>query len=99
MPRVDAEELGRWRALDAAATLASLARHAKLDPSFEPIKSEDTTRWHANAAGRDFELLLNGPKFFDTRAGKGGGGAIDLAIHLFGVDFKQATELLRKARL
>lgn len=99
MPRVDAEELKRWRDLDASLTLSSLAFHAKADPTFVPIKAERTSRWHANAAGRDFELLLTGPKFFDTRAEKGGGGAVDMAMHLFRLDFKTATELLRKAKL
>ncbi len=99
MPRVDAEELRRWRDLDAALSLSSLALHAKADPTFVPIKVERTTRWHVNVAGRDFELLLTGPKFFDTRAEKGGGGAVDMAMHLFRLDFKAATELLRKAKL
>lgn len=99
MPRVDTEELRRWRGLDAATVLSSLALHAKPDPTFVPIKAERTSRWHANAAGRDFELLLTGPKFFDTRAEKGGGGAVDMAMHLFRLDFKAATELLRRAKL
>ena len=99
MPRVDSEELSRWRSLDATQALSSLALHAKVDPSFDPIMSKGTTRWHANAGGRAFELLLQGCKFFDTRAKRGGGGAVDLAMHLFGVGFKQATQMLRKARL
>lgn len=99
MPRVDAEELRRWRGLDAATALSALADHAKPDPSFTPIKTKSTSRWHATAAGREFELLLTGPKFFDTRAEKGGGGAVDLAMHLFCLDFKAATELLRRTKL
>lgn len=99
MPRVDSGEIGRWRSLDAAVALMALADHAKRDPTFEPIKDQTTTRWHANVAGRDFELLLTGPKFFDTRAETGGGGAIDLAMHLLRADFKTATGALRKKRL
>jgi hypothetical protein len=38
-------------------------------------------------------------KFFDTRAEKGGGGAIDLAMHLFRIDLKAATGLLGKKNL
>lgn len=45
--------------------------------------------------GRDFELLLRGPKFFDTRLQRGGGGAVDLVMHVRHVDFKGATNLLR----
>jgi hypothetical protein len=94
VPRVDSGELGRWRCLDAAVALLALADHAKRDQTFEPIKDR-TTRWHARVAGCEFELLLTGPKFFDTRAASGGGGAIDLAMHLFRADFKTATGVLR----
>lgn len=99
MPRIDCGELGRWRNLDAAVSLIALADYAKRDPTFEPIKDRATTRWHANVAGRDFELLLTGPKFFDTRSETGGGGAIDLAMHLMQADFMTATGALRRRGL
>lgn len=99
MQRVDTEELRRWRGLDATTVLSLLASHAKPDPTFVPIKDKRTARWHANVQGKDFEFLVTGPKFFDTRASRGGGGAIDLAMHLFGINFKAASELLRKTRL
>lgn len=99
MTRVDSGDIGRWRSLDAAVALMALADHAKRDPTFEPIKDRATTRWHANVHGRDFELLLTGPKFFDTRAETGGGGAIDLAMHLLRADFKSATGALRRKGL
>jgi len=46
--------------------------------------------------GRDFELLTTGLKWFDTRANVGGGGSIDLAMHLLQLDFKQAVRKLRR---
>jgi hypothetical protein len=99
VPRVDSGEIGRWRDLDAAVVLLALADHAKRDPTFEPIKDQETRRWHATVQGRHFELLLTGPKFFDTRAETGGGGAIDLAMHLLRADFKAATGMLRRKGL
>lgn len=99
MPRVDGGELGYWRSLDAVVVLLALADHAKRDVTFVPIKDQTTTRWHASAQGREFELLLTGPKFWDTRAEVGGGGAIDLAMHLLRADFKTATGALRRVRL
>lgn len=95
MGRVDPAELSRWRAKDATVTLAALAEHAKRDPAFEPIKSRATTRWHVAIQGREFELLLTGSKFFDTRNQKGGGGAVDLAMHLLRTDFRTAIRVLR----
>jgi hypothetical protein len=66
-----------------------------MDPDFTPIKNGHTQRWHLNVEGRDFELLTTGPKFFDTHSKTGGGGAIDLAMHLTGLPFKQAVKLLK----
>ena len=44
--------------------------------------------------GFAWELLVTGPKWFDTRAGEGGGGGIDLVMHLLGLDFVKSVKLL-----
>jgi hypothetical protein len=93
--KVDQTELKRWRELDAAEFLVCLADHAKKDPSFIPIKDSSSTRWHVNVKNQDLEILCTGPKFWDTVRGKGGGGAVDLVIYLFDVDFLTATRMLR----
>jgi hypothetical protein len=90
---VDDSTLEQWRSLDALFVLAALGCYAKRDVSFHPLKDRNTVRYHVNANGRDWELLLTGPKFWDTRAEKGGGGAIDLTMHLFKVDFKHALRM------
>lgn len=95
---VDNLELERWRSMPAIDALQSaLCDHAKHDPTFSPLTSHNTSRWHVSAGGRDFELLCTGTKFFDTRASKGGGGAIDLAMHLHSLDFKSAVQRLRQS--
>ena len=43
------------------------------------------------------EILTTGPKWYDTRARKGGGGAIDLAMHVLGVSFVDAVKQLTAA--
>ena len=93
---VDNLVLEKWRSMDAALVLRTISLHMKQDPSFIPRADAQTTRWNINIAGRDIEMLCNGPKFFDTRARSGGGGAVDLAMHLFGVDFRGAVKLLRE---
>lgn len=97
MPRrtVDNSDLERWRSLPSTLVLSGLADHTKQDQAFEPTKSSGTSRWHATAQGRDFEILCTREKFFDTRASVGGGGAIDLAMHLLSLDFKGAVRVLR----
>ena len=47
--------------------------------------------------GGGVELLATGPKWYDTRAEKGGGGAIDLAMHLLRLDFVAAVKRLQAA--
>lgn len=94
MPKVDSAELSRWRALDAEVVVLAISDFAKRDPTFDPVKSMATSRWYVTARGREFELLLNGPKFFDARAQKGG-GAVDLAMYLLSVNFINAAQHLR----
>lgn len=93
---VDNLTLERWRALDALLVLEKLGCYLKVDHTFEPLTAHDTLRYHVNVDGQDFELLLQGPKFFDTRLQRGGGGAVDLVMHVRHVDFKGATALLRR---
>jgi len=98
MPRLfDERILIEWRELDALYVIDRLGGYAKRDSSFSPIKAHGTDRYHVSANGCDWELLITGPKFWDTRAAKGGGGAIDLAMHLFGLDFRRALHLLNTA--
>lgn len=92
---VDNLEIVRWRQTAAIEVLRVLADYARQDVSFVPRSSHGSTRWHVSVGGTDFELLCTGPKFLDTRANKGGGGAVDLAMHLLGLDFKRAAKLLR----
>jgi len=75
--------------------LALLAVYYKADPTYVPIKDSGSRRWHLTTASGDFEILTTGPhKWYDIRAKKGGGGAIDLAMHLRRLSFLDAVELL-----
>jgi len=69
------------------------------DIEYTPRRSIRSTRWQVNAGGHDYEILCTGPKFLDTRAQLGGGGAVDLVMHLFRFDFKHAVALLREKKL
>ncbi len=92
---VDNSELERWRALPALHVLKMMADHIKEDPDFIPLKQRNASRWHASIGGYDYEFLVSGSKFYDTQQKRGGGGAIDLAMYVFGIDFKAAVQLLR----
>jgi hypothetical protein len=82
--------------MSASDALALLATHVKLDPTYTPVKTDLTCRWHASTERGDFEILTTGIKWYDTRAARGGGGAIDLTMHLLGVSFVDAVKRLGK---
>lgn len=96
MRSVDNLDLARWREMDSIHVLRLLADHIKEDLSFHPTSSHLTTRWHAHVAGHDWEFLCTGPKFWDVRMDHGGGGAIDLVMHIHRLNFKAAAKLLKE---
>lgn len=99
MAPVDKSMLERWRALRSADVIRACATYAKEDSSYVPTKSSSSSRWHVRVDNTEFELLCTGPKYWDTRLGKGGGGAIDLVMHLTGMDFKAAASRLMELGL
>lgn len=80
--------------MPAHDALAALALHCKLDPTYLPIKDPRSRRWHARTACGEFEILTTGCKWYDSRARTGGGGAIDLAMHVLHVSFVDAVKIL-----
>ena len=50
-------------------------------------------RLNVSIGGGGVELLATGPKWYDTRIEQGG-GAIDLAMHLFRLSFVDAVKRL-----
>lgn len=93
------ELLESLRSMVVTKALDALGLHWKLDPDFQPVKDAATIRLHVAVGGQVFELLVTGAKFFDTRADKGGGGAIDLAMHLLRLDFVAAVKRLSSSRV
>ena len=91
---INRSTLGRLREIPSAVALARLALHLKADTTYLPVKDADSRRWHAQTSVGDFEILTTGTKWYDTRAKTGGGGAIDLAMHVLEVSFVEAVKLL-----
>jgi hypothetical protein len=82
--------------MSSEEALALLTIYLKMDPDYQPIKNQTSRRWHAHTERGDFEILTTGPKWYDTRARKGGGGAIDLVMHVGDVSFVDAVTFLRQ---
>ena len=94
--RISKFTLQRWQRLDAALVIRGIADYAKQDVAFKPRRRSDTSRGNVRVHETEFELLVTGPQFFDPRVSKGGGGAVDLVMHVYGIDFKTAVRLLEK---
>lgn len=52
----------------------------------------DRAKWHTEQG----PLSVTGPRFTNWHQSRGGGGAIDLVIHLMGVDYRTAVEWLER---
>lgn len=96
MPRksFDAETLARLREVDCVKVFDVVDGYFKRDASFSPVKTAITQRWHCTTHVGEFELLVTGPRWFDTRRKRGGGGAIDLAMALTNASFVDSVKLL-----
>lgn len=80
--------------MPAGDALALLSTNVKLDAAYRPVKDDHSCRWHASTAIGEFEILTTGAKWYDTRARMGGGGAIDLAMHVLDLSFVDAVKRL-----
>ena len=93
----DQATLSRLQQMSGADALALLALHLKADPTYQPLKDPRSRRWHIRTERGEFEILTTGPKWYDTRARKGGGGAIDLTMHVRVASFVDAVLFLTQA--
>jgi hypothetical protein len=91
---MDNQPFKHWRQIDEFAVLERLGCYTKPEMSFEPIRARCTQCFHASADDIEFELLLAGTEFFDIRAKRGSAGVVDLAMHIYGLDFKDAVSRL-----
>lgn len=74
--------------------LAALQIHVSVDSSYVPVKDPKSQRWVVTTTAATTELLVTGAKWYDTRARRGGGGCVDLVMHLLGLDFVAAVKQL-----
>lgn len=92
----DDADLDRLRKISIPDVLTRLGLYWKVDPGFQPAKYSNTQRLYVSVGSRVVELLVTDMKWYDARADKGGGGGIDLAMHLLSLDFVHAVKALIK---
>ena len=94
---VDNFTLDRLRSVPVLICLQAMGAYVKVDRDYVPTTAKSTQRVHVSVAGHDWELLVDGLKFYDTQAKTGGGGSVDLVMHLWRVPFKKAVKMLTEA--
>ena len=94
----DRVTLAALREMASEEALMRLSICCRPDRPFRPMKQVITRRWHVLTTSGEFEILTTGPKWYDTRARTGGGGAIDLAMHVRQASFVEAVKLLTGRR-
>lgn len=94
MSNARALEVQTLRMLPLEEALGRLSLYITKDRDFRPVKDRSTERWFVSVGHGVFELLVTGVRWFDAQATRGGGGAIDLAMHLMGIDFVNAVKKL-----
>lgn len=89
------EFLQKLREMPLTKALDVLGVYWKQDRDYKPLRDKSSIRVNVTVKDvRSVELLFTGIRWYDTRSKNGGGGAIDLAMYLFEVDFKEAVAML-----
>ena len=79
-----------WQRRQQAQRLRAIALENLLPLCGARRYQDDKHKWHTSQG----VLSISGPKFMNWNCGQGGGGAIDLVMHLNHLDFKAAVDWL-----
>lgn len=92
--RYTEEQLAALRAMPLESVFKKLELYYTKDPDYKPRKDLSGVRYNISVEQQVFEILVTGIRWYDMREKKGGGGAIDLTMHLLSLDFRSAVKLL-----
>jgi hypothetical protein len=87
-------QIARLRAIDLEDVFDILGLYAKLDATYNPIRNRHSRRYHVSVNHTVYELLITEDKWYNCHTRTGGGGAIDLTMHLYREKFIQAVRRL-----
>ncbi len=88
------EQLEILRSIPLTDALDQLGLFWKADRDYKPRGAKEGKRYFVSMDEKVFELQVTGMKWFDMQTKKGGGGAIDLVMYLYDVDFVAAVKKL-----
>jgi hypothetical protein len=94
MKRISPEQIAKVRATPLETVLERLGFYVSRDSAFQPRLNKRTVSLFVSDNNDVHELIVTGEKWFDKRENVGGGGAIDLVMHLKKVSFSGAVRFL-----
>jgi len=87
------------RRISVPDVATALGLYCKRDISYRSQIHLKSECYHIGVGSAVFQIVVTGQKWFSCSYGVGGGGAIDLTMHLFGESFQAALLRLEKAHL
>lgn len=88
--RFDKDLIARFRMMSVEQTALTLGLYCKQDKEYRSTTHKHSSCFHISKDSEVFEIITTELKWYSTHRGCGGGGGIDLAMHLFGECFKAA---------
>lgn len=79
--------------LDATIVLHELSRRVWHDKTFQSL-CPHTERWTAICRSIEYDFILRGAQWFDTRMARGGNGPLSLTMHMTGCSASSAMRFL-----
>lgn len=92
--RFDEELVTRFRVMTVEQTARILGLYCKQDKNYESTAHRNSKCYHISKDGEVFEIIVTQLKWYSTHRRYGGGGGIDLTMHLYGETFKAALTRL-----
>ncbi|KPY55670.1 hypothetical protein [Pseudomonas amygdali] len=90
----DDELITRFRVMTVEQIARILGLYCKQDKEYESSHYRNAKCFHISKDGEVFEIIVSQLKWYSTHRRCGGGGGIDLTMHIFGESFKAALTRL-----
>ena len=93
------DQIAQARAVPFRTVLRYLGAYVKVDEDYTPLDpARRCYRLQVGYQGNDFRLVVMGEKFVNellphNSSHRGGGGSIDLVMHIAGTDFVQSVKV------
>lgn len=94
---IDPQQLEALRNLSVTELALVLGLPCSRDITYQSQRHAHSVCYRIMVSAKIYQIISTGSKWFSALQGVGGGGAIDLTMHLYGEPYQAALQRLRKA--